>query len=465
MKEGTYGSLQLSEDKEEIVKRNFKESLIYGITEITEIDILKKLSVSPYIVKVKEFVFQEKLISNIYDPVEIVMEKATSDLFSRNYLRKILIDFKKRLLQLFFGLYFIHYNNIVHFDIKPNNILFFDNQEDPILNIKGIIKYCDFGLSYHLTNCDIPNLKYRTTSIFKSPELILGLKNLTNEDRMKTDIWSLAVTIYFLLTREYLFKSTDEIKLLDEIFRKNHKEPDIEIKLLVEKNNISLSRFCYNIKERESIINNISRKIPFYVDAIPQKNIFNDLLQSMLEINVKKRISIFQILEHEYFHDCREYIENFKRNFVLERIPKAILPEISLEKKRWLYELMNECLEEINLRSLILALEHFIRYNLFHDLDKENFSFLFRCFLYICEKTIIKLPGRIFNQELDKNEYYNLERKIILEHFNCHIFSESLLDYCVNEEECIDLFKVFLKNEIKHSYVSYKELQQYLKRI
>ena len=73
---------------------------------------------------------------------------------------------------------FLHKNNIIHRDIKGNNIL---------LNEKGKIQLCDFGTStMYVSN---RNLKKAGSSYWMSPEMCKG-----NEYNFPTDIWSLGIT-------------------------------------------------------------------------------------------------------------------------------------------------------------------------------------------------------------------------------------------------------------------------------
>lgn len=69
---------------------------------------------------------------------------------------------------------FLHSANIIHSDIKPENILINNDLE---------IKICDFGLSRSLRHRDEPNKKIRPmsncsfTRFYRPPEAILDYQN------------------------------------------------------------------------------------------------------------------------------------------------------------------------------------------------------------------------------------------------------------------------------------------------
>ena len=103
------------------------------------------------------------------------------------------------LLQISEGLQFIHSQNIIHRDIKPQNIMV-DPQTD-------LLKITDFGISYDNDNLkqtinEPPQRKITdvSTSIYKAPELLLGVKNYS----YAVDIWALMI-----LASQWFQKDTD----------------------------------------------------------------------------------------------------------------------------------------------------------------------------------------------------------------------------------------------------------------
>ncbi|NMW20425.1 MAG: protein kinase [Chlorobiaceae bacterium] len=96
------------------------------------------------------------------------------------------------------GLEFIHANNIVHRDIKPGNILLQNNSRGgltPKISDFGIAKkYSDAGGSL-MTQANVG----MGTIIYMSPEQIKDTRSV----REPADIYSMGVTLYYLLTGKY----------------------------------------------------------------------------------------------------------------------------------------------------------------------------------------------------------------------------------------------------------------------
>jgi NIMA (never in mitosis gene a)-related kinase len=92
------------------------------------------------------------------------------------------------ILELFIGMLlgvqYIHQNNIVHLDLKPNNIL---------LDDIGNPKISDFGIAKTLVNSKKGSRSIIGSYMYMSPEALLGKNCETN-----TDIWSLGCIMHEL---------------------------------------------------------------------------------------------------------------------------------------------------------------------------------------------------------------------------------------------------------------------------
>jgi serine/threonine-protein kinase len=109
------------------------------------------------------------------------------------------------ILQICAGLHYIHnhklddgrFHSIIHRDIKPENIL---------LSRQGTLKVADFGLSVSENFWGLRSVKSRAgTPLYMSPEQIRG-KQLD----VRTDIFSLGLVIYELLTGRLPYKTQDK---------------------------------------------------------------------------------------------------------------------------------------------------------------------------------------------------------------------------------------------------------------
>ena len=113
----------------------------------------------------------------------------------REYIGKLLEkQIIEIVLQIAIGLSMAHEKGIIHRDIKPENI---------ILNNEEHIKIMDFGLAKRkgITKLTQSSSSILGTLPYNSPENIKGF-----ESDARTDIWSLGVLLYELLTGHFLLK-------------------------------------------------------------------------------------------------------------------------------------------------------------------------------------------------------------------------------------------------------------------
>ncbi|XP_070603286.1 serine/threonine-protein kinase PRP4 homolog isoform X2 [Erythrolamprus reginae] len=92
--------------------------------------------------------------------------------------------------QLFLALKLLKRCNILHADIKPDNIL--------VNESKTILKLCDFGSASHVADNDIT--PYLVSRFYRAPEIIIG-----KIYDYGIDMWSVGCTLYELYTGKILF--------------------------------------------------------------------------------------------------------------------------------------------------------------------------------------------------------------------------------------------------------------------
>ncbi len=109
------------------------------------------------------------------------------------------------------ALQYTHRKHIIHRDIKPSNLF---------VTEKGQIKLLDFGVAKIKDNITVTQTGSRMgTLMYMSPEQVYDVKNLT----YKTDVYSLAVTFYHLVTGipPYDSSKISDFEIQESIVRKD----------------------------------------------------------------------------------------------------------------------------------------------------------------------------------------------------------------------------------------------------
>jgi len=229
-----------------------------------EIDILSTLS-HPNIIKLHN-VYEDK--STLY----IVMEECTGgELFQRivqkgQYTEN---DAAKVIKQILSALQYMHQENqIVHCDLKPDNILFLDQTDD------SLVKIIDFGMSKVL-----PRLQYLThlcgTPYYTAPEVIKEKKY-----NHACDMWSVGVILFVMIFGYPPFYVDPE------------KYGKYERKAIYEK----IKRgFIARVRSTEK-----HGFGPWFPDHVPVSQEVRHLISKLLEYRVRNRYTAQEALQHPW---------------------------------------------------------------------------------------------------------------------------------------------------------------------
>ncbi len=308
---GAFGKVRLYRDRTNnellyAIKTLKKEGISKTQYELiqSEINILSKLD-HPNVVK-----YFGTFEDDFY--LHIMMEYLQGhDLFKiitlKDYTKIEEKDMSQIIFKLFKTLIFLHTKNIVHRDIKPENILFSNKKDYSTLRI------IDFGLATQT----VKDTKSVGTPYYMSPELIDGISV------PKSDVWSVGVIMYQMLTGKFPFNSSgDKNNLLDNIKKnpyntKNLEEveysdevKDLIAKILVKDYNKRLSsEECikhpwfkkFYVQKESSLVNKTTYNtlLNFANKPILQKEIYFFIAKLSTEKQIKPFIDLFDVLDIE----------------------------------------------------------------------------------------------------------------------------------------------------------------------
>ena len=197
-----------------------------------EIKILRLLD-HPNIVKIKDVKKSKKHFF-------VIMECCNGGEITKaikNYMEKTGSPFPEEIVQhlmrqIISAFKYIHEKNIIHRDVKPDNILLhYENEEDKKnLNLmKAQVKIIDFGFSCFLGP---DGLRYTTlgSPLCMDPLLLKKLTSSSNKVRQlgynqSADIWSIGTVCYEMLIGKPAFDAEDMTDLINKVENGSYKIP------------------------------------------------------------------------------------------------------------------------------------------------------------------------------------------------------------------------------------------------
>ncbi|XP_063708035.1 dual specificity protein kinase TTK [Culicoides brevitarsis] len=195
--EGQLANDQISLNKKYAIKMvELDQNATYLDEYLQEIKILKRLQNSDCIIK---YFGSEIIKDNFREIGYIVMELGQCDLYQHLRSRKEdipLYELVGWLYQMIEALYTIHYNGIIHCDLKPANFIM----------VNGILKLADFGISMcNDTSREV--FVIAGTCNFLSPESVFSvLYKKPVKLSGSTDIWSFGIICYYLIYKKLPFE-------------------------------------------------------------------------------------------------------------------------------------------------------------------------------------------------------------------------------------------------------------------
>ena len=104
--------------------------------------------------------------------------------------------------QMFLGLSLLRKCNILHADLKPDNVL--------VNETRNLLKICDLGSASDALENEIT--PYLVSRFYRAPEIILGIPY-----DFAIDVWSVGCTLYELYTGKILFTGRTNNQMLRSI--------------------------------------------------------------------------------------------------------------------------------------------------------------------------------------------------------------------------------------------------------
>lgn len=214
--------------------------------------------------------------------------------------------------QMFYGLQHLQNCKVIHLDLKPDNVL--------VSADKKTIKLADFGTAVDKQDT-IERTEYLVSRFYRAPEIILGW-----DISFPADMWAVGCTIYELWTGKILFTGRSNNQMVkafmdclgwpsEKLLKKGlanyvlaHFEIGSSLKFISrevdQQNQISVRKIEQQRKinrDMKTRVHDATRGMAADTPSATDLNDLSDLLTGCLHMNVEKRLSPKEAINHKFF--------------------------------------------------------------------------------------------------------------------------------------------------------------------
>uniref|UniRef100_A0A8C7J8R1 Cyclin dependent kinase like 3 n=1 Tax=Oncorhynchus kisutch TaxID=8019 RepID=A0A8C7J8R1_ONCKI len=206
--EGSYGTVMKCRHKEighiVAIKRfnDKEEDKTMKKVIMREIKLLRKFRHENLVNMLEVFRFKKRL----YVVFEYIDRTVLEDLerYPRGLDSKRL---RKYMFQILRAMDYLHTSNIIHRDVKPENVL---------VSNSGVVKLCDFGFARTLAPTGEPLTDYVATRWYRAPELLVA----DNTYSKPVDVWAIGCLIIEMATSNAFLTGTSDLDQVHKIVSK-----------------------------------------------------------------------------------------------------------------------------------------------------------------------------------------------------------------------------------------------------
>jgi len=243
-------------------------------TAIREISLMKELK-HVNIVRLHDVIHTETKLVLIFEYCEQDLKKYMDQHGDRGALDPNTV--RSFMFQLLKGTAFCHENQVLHRDLKPQNIL---------INRKGELKLGDFGLA-RAFGVPVNTFSNEVVTLwYRAPDVLLGSRTYSTS----IDVWSCGCIFAEMISGAPLFRGRDNQDQLLHIMRIIGTPSDAQFqKIAKETPELQLKQYPRYVK------------MPFQ-QILPKASLQAiDLLERLLKFDPAERISAAEALSHPYF--------------------------------------------------------------------------------------------------------------------------------------------------------------------